>query len=136
MAREAPIEIIAGKRQFIDFTMTFSDDWSVEANRGNPITLTLSDGVFLSIKRHKTDAGDALLTLKDEDAGGADTQIEWIGDGTTGVVRVKFGSNTATFEGTYDYELTVKLSTGDYISVKQGKINVTPSVTGNPVIEA
>lgn len=117
--------MVQNSRQYVDRTLTYGPSWSASASVGQPVTRAqlASPGVFFTIKTNETDT-DALLALTDASA----ANIEWL-DEDAGQIRIKFGTNTAALAGDAKYyELRVKLTGGDNISVERGRFNIVQSI--------
>jgi len=102
-----------------------SSFWSDTTVLGLPVPSTVFTDLFFSIK--STDNSTTLLTLKL-----STSDIEWL-DAPNGKCRINFNANTLTLSGTdYTYEFRAKLTTGAYIHIESGTLDILPSQTGNP----
>lgn len=121
----AELITFAGERKLLDFTLTYSADWSDVSKQGDPIVEADVSAAYFYLKRNKTDA-TAILMLSTA----LDTEIDWITGGT--ILRVKLGTNTLSLAGVFVYELRLKLSDGSFVSADSGVLTIAESVTGNP----
>ena len=114
-----------GKRGFIRFTMTFSAEWTDEDVDGQPVTSDDIDDAFFHVK--KNDRDEVAILEKSLNLGG----IIWE-DEDAGIILVEFNEETLGKAGNYRFELSIKLTNGDYASVQIGDLIIQKSVTGNP----
>lgn len=119
----AAITTAQGEREFIDFNLTYSADWSVSGEAGQTVEAADVDTAYFFLKRNKSDSNTVLELDTDTTA-----EMEWIGN----TLRVKLGANTLTLHGKYLYELRLKLTDGAYVSADTGTVTITESITGNP----
>ena len=121
------ITIKEAERGFLDFTMRYSNKWSVVAKRNTPVLKADTSTVYFYVKTNLSDAA-AAFTLTDASA----AQIEWL-DENEGKIRVKLGTNTEGQVGDNQwYELRVKLTDATWITVEQGRIHIKDSVVDTP----
>jgi hypothetical protein len=124
----ADLSIFEGDNSKVDYTLTYSANWSNAAKRGLPVLQADVSRVYWYAKTLKTDTS-AWLTLTDASA----SQIAWL-DATAGKIRVFVGS--ATTEGhagdAQYYECRIKFSDGTYATVDSGTLNVLQSLVDQP----
>ena len=120
--RRMDITVHEGASLYLDYTLTYSQNWSDSSKRGNPIASADTTKVFFYVKRKLTDS-TFLLQLTSADS----SQIAWT-SATAGTLRVKLGANTAGITGSAFYELRIKMSDGRYITTDSGKITFNESL--------
>jgi hypothetical protein len=107
----------------IDYSLTYSPNWSDSSKRGLPIPRSALSEVYFWVKTLATDT-TAWLKLDDT----SPTKIVWL-DETNGRFRVLFPSSTEGHTGDRQpFECRVKLTDGSFITVDTGYINILESI--------
>jgi hypothetical protein len=109
-----------------DWTLRYSQSWSVAAKRGTPVLQADLTRVYFHVKANESDAS-AWLTLDDSSS----TQVEWL-DGTLGKIRVHFPEGTETHAGANQYELRLKFTSGKLLTVERGTLYIKDSLIDTP----
>jgi hypothetical protein len=109
-----------------DWTLLYSQSWSVAAKRGTPVLQADISVVYFFVKANESDAS-AWLTLTDASS----TQVEWL-DGALGKIRVHFPEGTEGHAGTNQYELRLKFTSGKFLTVERGTLYVRDSLIDTP----
>ena len=121
------IQVSEYERGFIDYTLTYGQQYSVVAKRGTPVLQSDVTHVYFYVKATLSDTSP-FISLSDASS----SQIEWL-DATAGKIRVKLGTNTGTHAGdSQPYELRLKMADGSYISAETGLLYIKNSVVDNP----
>ena len=121
------ISVYEYERAYVDYTLTYSQSWSVAAKRGTPVLQADTTNVYFYAR--PTETGATLFTLS------VGSGITWVNgpSATDGKVRVALGTNTGTHAGDGQfYELRIKLSDGSYVTAEKGTLNVKVSTVENP----
>lgn len=121
------IEIFAGRDYTAQFTLTTSTP-----SPSTPYDLT-DASIWLTVKDDTSDAdADALITKRNDLAGGADAQIKVVSPATDGVLEVYFvpADTNGWSEGTYWFDLVVENSAGKRVqAVAPSRFKVKYTVT-------
>lgn len=121
------ITIHEAERAFIDYTLTYGPDWSVTADRNQPVDRSDVTVVYFYVKTSLS-AASPWISLSDASA----SQIEWL-DEDAGQIRVKIPVSTeGQVQDGHEYELRIKWTDGTFTTADRGQLHVKNSIVDTP----